>query len=321
MATQLQFRRYTADEIEGLVGLEGEIFVLMNDADRWSLRLQDGVTPGGKLLSNDIADLYGIISDNPIFISTLAAKLDTTVYTSHIAGAIDKHHAIDISFEEDASYAERPLSDNVDWHINNLYSTKANISDFVSIYSSSQSIYSSGDVHLALVPGTGSNTAWFEIGRADTTNDLAGGIILWGKESTEFHIGTVEFPATDGQWLCLGTGLYGAGVCINDTNEVTLPQNVIAEKNLEVQGSLTAGNMQGGSVAIGDDVGSVTVTGLDLASVPISVIATVRKPSAGDYDMSVTIDGSSITVDGFTAYFSGDTDSPNYKLDFWLFTA
>lgn len=78
----------------------------------------------------------------------------------------------------------------------------------------------------------------------------------------------------------------------------------------------TADVFESGSYAIGNGASSVTLTGLALGAVPTQVLVTVRKP-AGGFNLLGTVDGSTITADGFSVYFNGQTDSANYLLD-WL---
>ena len=60
----------------------------------------------------------------------------------------------------------------------------------------------------------------------------------------------------------------------------------------------------------------VVVTGLALSASPDQVLVTVRKPNNG-LTLVASVDGSTITSGGWTAWFSGNTDSANYKLD-WV---
>jgi hypothetical protein len=71
-----------------------------------------------------------------------------------------------------------------------------------------------------------------------------------------------------------------------------------------------------GTQAIASGAGSVTVTGLGLASAPAQVLVTMRKVTGG-LNLFATVRGDSITTGGFTADLSGVTDAASYQLD-WL---
>lgn len=71
-----------------------------------------------------------------------------------------------------------------------------------------------------------------------------------------------------------------------------------------------------GSVAIDEGASIVAVSGLDLASVPRTVLLTLRAPSAASPLIVCQIDGSSITADGFTAVLSAQTPAEDYALDY-----
>lgn len=61
----------------------------------------------------------------------------------------------------------------------------------------------------------------------------------------------------------------------------------------------------------------VVVTGMALSAAPSQVFVTIRKPNNG-LTLVASVDGSTITSNGFTAWFNGKTDSVNYKLDYLL---
>lgn len=58
MATQLQFRRYTSDQIADIIGKAGEIFINLDDN---SLVIHDGETAGGNPLKVNYQDIVGSI--------------------------------------------------------------------------------------------------------------------------------------------------------------------------------------------------------------------------------------------------------------------
>lgn len=80
---------------------------------------------------------------------------------------------------------------------------------------------------------------------------------------------------------------------------------------------LTSLDSMTGLFSIGNGVSTGSVTGLNLAIAPRKVVATVLTP-AGGFVMSVVVDNSTITADGFTFNLSGVTDSANYKLSYIL---
>lgn len=72
-----------------------------------------------------------------------------------------------------------------------------------------------------------------------------------------------------------------------------------------------------GTFAIGNGVATGTITGLNLPSVPRGVEATVMTPAGGNV-ISVAIDFSTISTDGFTFNLSGLTDKVGYQLFYTL---
>jgi hypothetical protein len=83
MATILQFRRYDTSTIDGTIGEDGEIFIEKRTADdSRGIRIQDGVTPGGRLLTTAFADISGTLSDNTILTAALNLKVDKTTYNT-----------------------------------------------------------------------------------------------------------------------------------------------------------------------------------------------------------------------------------------------
>lgn len=69
-----------------------------------------------------------------------------------------------------------------------------------------------------------------------------------------------------------------------------------------------------GQVAIDEGSDVVTVTGLDLAQSPRRVMVIVRKP-AGGLNLYASVVGTP-DMDGFTVNLNGQTDSPDYILDY-----
>jgi hypothetical protein len=75
-----------------------------------------------------------------------------------------------------------------------------------------------------------------------------------------------------------------------------------------------------GSVAIDSGASVVTVSGQAWASVPATVLVSVRKPNTGggvgEYNLFATVRTDTITAAGFTADLSAATDVAGYKLDY-----
>jgi hypothetical protein len=75
------------------------------------------------------------------------------------------------------------------------------------------------------------------------------------------------------------------------------------------------GGSESGVIAITSGVNSITVAGAGWSFVPTTVVVTVTKPSGGD-QIFATVDESTITANGFTAYLSAPVPASGYSLSY-----
>lgn len=106
---------------------------------------------------------------------------------------------------------------------------------------------------------------------------------------------------TDNKQLFIGDGVTAGGLFVGGGSLVGYVQKYC------------------GTQAIASGVDSVTVTGLDLPSVPVQVLVTVRKPTGG-LNLFATVRDGSLATSGFTVDLSAATDASTYKLDYLLIT-
>lgn len=73
-----------------------------------------------------------------------------------------------------------------------------------------------------------------------------------------------------------------------------------------------------GTIAIGSGDSAATVEGLALGAVPAQVLLTLRKPSAGDPQISVALMDDSLSDEGFGLELGAATPKAGYKVDYLI---
>jgi len=77
------------------------------------------------------------------------------------------------------------------------------------------------------------------------------------------------------------------------------------------------GVLHGGTLDLGNAVSSGTVTGVGLDFTPEQVFLQVESPDGG-LVMFAVVQRGTLSADGFSFYLSGETDSINYRLHYFL---
>ena len=81
-------------------------------------------------------------------------------------------------------------------------------------------------------------------------------------------------------------------------------------------GASAGGVSASGTSSITLGASSVTITGAAFGFIPSGIMVSVSKPSGGD-NIFATVDESTITADGFTAYLSAPTPASGYTLVYY----
>jgi hypothetical protein len=250
MPTELQFRRYAFSEINTFTGKMGEIFIHMDGEwrdnqriapENWSLRIHDGVTPGGIVLSNWIGDLVGNVVDSPILTTAFDAKADLINFNSHITGTGFLHSSNQITFDGTQAFPPSSVLD-VNAALLELYQIKSDVIDSVrkdEINGIDQTIAGQTTSYLRLDPIDNDGLAGLFIG---STNHPGGS----GAVSTLRLYSTLGFYydlVTDAT-----TGLFALDFYNGATTETIITTNaqadLIVNKNLRVNGNIYLGDNQ-----------------------------------------------------------------------------
>lgn len=135
--------------------------------------------------------------------------------------------------------------------------------------------------------------------------------------------------ANDTQFAALFTSLgtnpidleLNVRITDNAGRPITYANPIISLYNSGVVGVVTVpptiGPSRDGHYSIPSLADSGAVTGLGLPITPRRVYVTVHKP-AGGYNIFANVVDGTLTTDGFQYNLSGQTDSPNYRLEYLI---
>jgi hypothetical protein len=164
----------------------------------------------------------------------------------------------------------------------------------------------------------------FSVGREFASHAAAEAFLLTHFQSlpeqadVEIHL-HVE-PGDDAQIATI-TGAVLSALPIGPRDGIWIGQIGYALKFGTVSGVTTLPSpepvVRAGTAAIPSGVDTLALTGLaNMGAAPSQIVCTVRKPTAGDFNLVATVLDNSITATGFTVELSGLTDKAGYKLDY-----
>ena len=154
--------------------------------------------------------------------------------------------------------------------------------------------------------GAGGGTAWPEAGELSWRMRFDTASLEDELGTTARLSGKVEFQART-----------AGGVLLWAFEFPMVARNLIDKSGaMPVSGASFAAAAQ----ALPSGVSTVTVTGLSMASTPVALVVSVRKPLSGDLNLTATVRAGSITTAGFIADLNGITDKTGYQLDYIIYS-
>ena len=242
MPTQLQFRRYSSDQIANITGKIGEIFLELNtDNDPHKIRLSDGVTKGAKPLKISYEDIIGNIADNTTLNDKFTTKADQADITSHVDGISFKHAAEDITY----SGTGVPPDTTVKSFLETLANSKADVSSVIFKSASTQTItsLSNNNLSLSLRSFDSNRSSTLNIGHQTYagTSGVVSQLSLFGKSGDSFNLLVESNDISDSSGTLKLIRSYddetpdAVLLSTNDDNDI------IVENNLHVKGDITFG--------------------------------------------------------------------------------